>query len=103
MLKDFFDSGKRLAIPNKAPEMFRTIITVCLFSVFDRFVLLDDETSFNIVQVKLYTRRDLLRIYYLMTSPYGFFIIDSLSVYNCAYCVNVTLITRFSELLEEQS
>ena len=32
MLKDFFDSGRRLAIPNKAPEMFRVIITVCQYS-----------------------------------------------------------------------
>ena len=84
MLKDFFDSGKRLAIPNKAPEMFRTIITVCLFAVIDHFVLLDDETSFNIVQVKFYARRDLLRMYYLMTSPCGFFISNLQSVYYCA-------------------
>ncbi|XP_063694978.1 uncharacterized protein LOC134826520 [Bolinopsis microptera] len=41
MLKDFFDSGRRLAIPNKAPEMFRIIITNCWKDKADRWTFND--------------------------------------------------------------
>lgn len=41
MLKDFFDRGQRLAIPNKAPEMFREIITNCWKDKVERWTFND--------------------------------------------------------------